>query len=143
MRTNPFEGGSDHTPFLNAQIPGLLLWHFTDVFYHTDADRIDKVSAWEMKNVGVSALVAAYTLTANNESLVQYLIDEYKQSALKRLDVEAALSKIAIANGGNKKTEIHILEVWTKFYTEALGKMLELACTNINILQAITMHNRQ
>ncbi|MGF1925516.1 MAG: M28 family peptidase, partial [Bacteroidia bacterium] len=42
---NPFEGGSDHTPFLQGKIPGLLMWHFTDVFYHTDNDRIDKVSA--------------------------------------------------------------------------------------------------
>jgi len=138
VKTNPFEGGSDHTPFLNAKIPGLLLWHFTDVFYHTDADRIDKVSAWEMKNVGVSALAAAYTLTANNEKLVYYLIDEYKQSALKRLDVEAALSKTAIANGGNKETEIHMLEVWAKFYVDALGKMDEIACTNMETSQSIS-----
>ncbi|HCL04585.1 MAG TPA: peptidase M28, partial [Chitinophagaceae bacterium] len=138
VKTNPFEGGSDHTPFLNAKIPGLLLWHFTDVFYHTDADRIDKVSAWEMKNVGVSALAAAYTLTANNEKLVHYLIDEYKQSALKRLDIEAALSKTALANGGNKETEIHILEVWAKFYVDALGKMEEIACTNMETAQAVS-----
>ncbi len=137
VKTNPFEGGSDHTPFLNAKIPGLLLWHFTDVFYHTDADRIDKVSAWEMKNVGVSALAAAYTLTANNEKLVYYLVEEYKQSALKRLGVEAALSKTAIANGGSKETESHILEVWAKFYTDALGKMEEVSSTNMKASQEI------
>lgn len=137
VKTNPFEGGSDHTPFLNAKIPGLLLWHFTDVFYHTDADRIDKVSAWEMKNVGVSALVAAYTLTANNEKLLSYLVEEYKQSALKRLDVEAALSKTAIANGGNQATELHILAVWAKFYVDALVKMNEIAITKNNIAQEI------
>jgi hypothetical protein len=94
-----------------------------------------------MKNVGVSALVAAYTLTANNEKLVRYLIDEYKQSALKRLDIEAALSKTAIANGGNKETEMHILEVWTKFYVEALSKMTELPCTNID--NSIVIANAQ
>lgn len=138
VKTNPFEGGSDHTPFLTAKIPGLLLWHFTDVFYHTDADRLDKVSAWEMKNVGVSALVAAYTLTTNNEKLVHYLIEEYKQSAFKRLEIEAALSKTAIANGGNKETEIHILEVWAKFYVDALGKMGEIASTKIDTSAAIT-----
>ena len=32
VRTNPFDGGSDHTPFLKAKKPGLLLWHFTDEF---------------------------------------------------------------------------------------------------------------
>lgn len=83
-------------------------------------------------------MAAAYTLTANNEKLVQYLIDEYKQSALKRLDIEAALSKTAIANGGNKATEIHILEVWTKFYVDALGKMNEIACTNMETSPAIS-----
>ena len=29
----------------NAQIPAVLLWHFTDQHYHTDLDRIDMVSA--------------------------------------------------------------------------------------------------
>jgi len=138
VKTNPFEGGSDHTPFLNAKIPGLLLWHFTDVFYHTDADRIDKVSAWEMKNVGVSALVAAFTLTVNNEKLVHYLIEEYKQSALKRLAGEAALSKTVIEKGGNKETEMHILEVWAKFYVDALGKMGEISCTKIETSTVIS-----
>ena len=51
VNTNPFEGGSDHIPFLRANIPGLLLWHFTDQFYHTDNDRIDKVSQETLKNV--------------------------------------------------------------------------------------------
>ena len=139
VKTNPFEGGSDHTPFLNAKIPGLLLWHFTDVFYHTDADRIDKVSAWEMKNVGVSALVAAYSLTANNKSMVEYLIKEYEQSAIKRLNIEFALSKTAIEKGGNKETEIHILEVWAKFYVDALGKMKEVACFPMDVSNFIQL----
>src|SRR5687768_11125285 len=59
VRTNPFEGGSDHTPFLTAKKPGLLLWHFTDVFYHTDNDRLVNVSAATLTNVGTSALVSA------------------------------------------------------------------------------------
>ena len=52
MRTNPFEGGSDHTPFLKFKKPGALFWHFTDVFYHTDGDRLDMVSKPELANVG-------------------------------------------------------------------------------------------
>ncbi|MEP6990928.1 MAG: M28 family peptidase, partial [bacterium] len=28
VRTNPFEGGSDHTPFLTFKKPGVLFWHF-------------------------------------------------------------------------------------------------------------------
>ena len=52
VRTNPYEGGSDHTAFASAGIPSLLNWHFTDRYYHTSQDRLDKVSAAEMKNVG-------------------------------------------------------------------------------------------
>ncbi len=123
VKTNPFEGGSDHTPFLNAKIPGLLMWHFTDVFYHTDGDRLENVSAWEMKNVGVSALVSAMTLTSPNEKTALFLVDELKQSAFKRLETEATLSKDVITKGGKKETEAHILEVWGKYYKDALGKM--------------------
>lgn len=44
VKTNPYEGGSDHVPFLRADIPSVLFWHFTDQYYHTDNDRLDKVS---------------------------------------------------------------------------------------------------
>ncbi|HEX8030856.1 MAG TPA: M28 family peptidase, partial [Vicinamibacterales bacterium] len=47
VRTNPYEGGSDHTVFVTAKIPALLNWHFTDRYYHTNLDTIDKVSAAE------------------------------------------------------------------------------------------------
>ncbi len=69
VNTNPFEGGSDHTPFLDAKIPGLLMWHFTDMFYHTDADRLDKVSGETMKHVGVSALVTSWLLSPQTMQL--------------------------------------------------------------------------
>ena len=39
VRTNPYEGGSDHTVFAEAGVPSLLNWHFTDRFYHTNLDR--------------------------------------------------------------------------------------------------------
>jgi aminopeptidase YwaD len=126
VKTNPFEGGSDHTPFLAAKIPGLLMWHFTDVFYHTDGDRLENVSAWEMKNVGVSALVSAMTLISMNESTALFLVNELKTSALARLATEAKLSKEAIQKGGKKETEMHILEVWGKYYQDALGTMRNL-----------------
>ena len=62
VRTNPFEGGSDHTPFLTFKKPGALFWHFTDVYYHTDGDRIDKVSKEELVNVGNAALASVLTI---------------------------------------------------------------------------------
>lgn len=117
---NPFEGGSDHTPFLQNKIPGLLMWHFTDVFYHTDNDRIDKVSATTMKNVGISALTAAYTLVTANENTAAATVAQVKTDALIRLKTEFELSKKAIAEGKDSTTEKHIIEVWGKYYMDAL-----------------------
>ena len=124
---NPFEGGSDHTPFLQNKIPGLLMWHFTDVFYHTDNDRIDKVSATTMKNVGVSALTAAYTLVTANESTATSTVDQVKKDALARLKTEFELSKKAIADGKAVADEKHIIEVWSKWYTDALATIGNMA----------------
>ncbi len=124
---NPFEGGSDHTPFLQNKIPGLLMWHFTDVFYHTDNDRIDKVSATTMKNVGVSALTAAYTLVTANESTATNTVDKVKKDALARLKTEFELSKKAIADGKAVADEKHIIEVWSKWYTDALATIGNMA----------------
>ena len=139
VKTNPFEGGSDHTPFLEAKMPGLLMWHFTDVFYHTDADRLENVSAWEMKNVGVSALVAALTLISMNENTALYLVEELRQAAFNRLAVEQALSKEALQKGGKKETETHILEVWGKYYSDALAKMddLQTGANTARVIDAI------
>lgn len=141
VKTNPFEGGSDHTPFLEAKMPGLLLWHFTDVFYHTDGDRIENVSAWEMKNVGIAALVSAMALTTVNEETSIFLVEELKQTAFKRFEIEKTLSKDIIQKGGNKETQKHIIEVWGKYYEEALGKMenLQVGGSTEKVLRVIKM----
>ncbi|KQS35211.1 M28 family peptidase [Pedobacter sp. Leaf194] len=118
---NPFEGGSDHTPFLQAKIPGLLMWHFTDVFYHTDNDRIDKVSPTEMKNVGISALTAAYSLISADENMASKTVTQVKLDALTRLKTEFELSKKAIAAGKPVADEQHIIETWSKWYIDALA----------------------
>ena len=126
VNANPFEGGSDHTPFLQAKIPGLLMWHFTDEFYHTDADRLDMVSAPEMKNVGVSALAAAFTLVSADEKTSLSLIEEIKKNALGRLQTEYVLSKQEIVKGGTVPKEQHIIDVWAGWYKQALAKMMEI-----------------
>jgi aminopeptidase YwaD len=126
VNTNPFEGGSDHTPFLEAKIPGLLMWHFTDVFYHTDADRLAMVSAEEMKNVGISGLATAYALTAADEQMTLYLIAEITHNAVERLTTEFDLSKKEIQNKSSPAKEQHILKVWTDWYIEAIEKMTEI-----------------
>ncbi|MEP7141587.1 MAG: M28 family peptidase, partial [Ferruginibacter sp.] len=126
VNTNPYEGGSDHTPFLEAKIPGLLMWHFTDIFYHTDADRLDMVSAAEMKNTGVSALAAAFILSSANEETTLQLVEEITKNAVERLLTEYALSKTAIQRDSAVKTEQHIIDVWANWYIEAIGKMTDI-----------------
>ena len=118
---NPFEGGSDHTPFLQNKIPGLLMWHFTDMFYHTDNDRLDKVSATTMQNVGVSALTAAYVLINADDNTALYTINEVRDAALKRLKTEFELSKGAIAARKAVNDEKHILETWGNYYVASMA----------------------
>jgi hypothetical protein len=48
-------------------VPSLFNWHFTDRYYHTNQDRLDKVSAAEMKNVGVAVATSAWLLASADE----------------------------------------------------------------------------
>lgn len=126
VKTNPFEGGSDHTPFLTANKPGVLFWHFTDEFYHTDADRIDKVSKDELTNVGIASLVSVLTLTSADGPTARALVAELERAALARLDVELALSRAAIAEGGTHAKEEEILNTWTDYYVASLRTMSDI-----------------
>jgi hypothetical protein len=120
VRTNPYEGGSDHVPFLRAGAPGLLLWHFTDQFYHTDGDRLEMVSAQTLENVSVCAATSAMALTTADETTATYLIAEIEAAALDRLRKESALSQAAVEEGAEVAEEHLILETWTDWYVEAL-----------------------
>ena len=126
VNTNPFEGGSDHQPFLKAQIPGLLLWHFTDVFYHTDADRIDKVSPITLANVGTSALTTALMLCNASENTAKDVLNITEHAAIKRLKTEGKLSKKAINSGKNRADERDIIWSWGYWYARALPKITDI-----------------
>jgi len=126
VNTNPFEGGSDHQPFLDAQIPGLLLWHFTDVFYHTDADRIDKVSPITLANVGISALSSAIMLCNGSENTARDVLKITEHAALKRLKIEGGLSKKAILSRKNIADERAILWSWGYWYARTLPKIKDI-----------------
>lgn len=140
VRTNPFEGGSDHTPFLRAQKPGLLFWHFTDQFYHTDRDRIEMVSPVTLRNVGITALVSALALTTADGAMTRALIAEVAAAAAARLETEAALSVAAVRAGGDPATERDILDTWAAWYREALATFddLEVGGTQAATRAAIT-----
>lgn len=119
VSTNPFEGGSDHVPFLRNNIPSVLFWHFTDQFYHTDNDRIDKVSKSTLKNVGTTALIAAYELINSDENTAKNIIKDIQISAVSRLNEELKQSKIALQKGDSLKTQIAIINAWEDWYIKA------------------------
>lgn len=120
VRANPYEGGSDHTPFLSAKKPGLLLWHFTDEFYHTDGDRLDKVSAEELRHSGITALISGLTIASADRTTAWRVIAEVERAALARIETERALSADVVARGGSVEAEQHLLDVWGAWYRDAL-----------------------
>jgi hypothetical protein len=139
VKTNPYEGGSDHVPFLRAGIPGLLLWHFTDVFYHTDGDDIDKVSPATMANVGTCTTVSAMTLTSADGAVARFLIRELEEAALARLAAERELSRAAIAAGEERAEQVLVVQTWLDWYLDALRTMddIEVGGASPETLSAI------
>jgi hypothetical protein len=129
VQTNPFEGGSDHVPFLNENIPSVLFWHFTDQFYHTDNDRMDKVSKSTLKNVGTAALVAAYTLLNANENTAKLIIENTENAAISRLNEEFIQSKRALNKGDSLAIQIKIILAWKDWYIKSLATSLEITNT--------------
>jgi len=130
VNTNPYEGGSDHQPFLDANIPGLLLWHFTDVFYHTDADRIDKVSQKTLTNVGISALTSGLLLCNTSERTAKDLLQITEHAALKRLKTEGSLSQKNVEAGESVKEEKVIIKSWEDWYLGALDSVTDVLSNN-------------
>jgi hypothetical protein len=130
VKTNPYEGGSDHTTFAEAGIPSLLAWHFTDRFYHTNLDRPDKTSAAEMANVGVTTAATAWFLASADERDAIALVDILAASADARLALEqkqgAAIVAAAADRAKAEETESQVLAAWRKWYSEALDSVRRL-----------------
>ena len=126
VNTNPYEGGSDHTPFLQSGIPSVLFWHFTDQFYHTDNDRLDKVSKTTLKNVGTAALVSAYTLVNSDEKTAKEIIKHIEEAGVDRLNEELIQGKKVIQNGESAATQKKIIESWEDWYLKAIASSLDI-----------------
>lgn len=127
---NPFEGGSDHVPFLRAGIPGILAWHFTDQFYHTDFDRIDMVSRTTLSNVAHATLISSYTLLNSDQNTISEIMDEVTVSAVNRLHNEGILSVNAIADNASKASEMQIILAWEKWYLSAIQSVTDIEPLN-------------
>jgi len=141
--TNPFEGGSDHVPFLRAGIPGILLWHFTDQFYHTDGDRLEMVSASTLKHVAACAAVSAMVLTTADDETAGFLARELEEAAVRRIRTELALGKAALASGEDLEEQKLILSSWTDWYVEAVGTLEDLRVGGVSASLAAVLDSVQ
>lgn len=130
VRTNPYEGGSDHTVFAEAGVPSLLNWHFTDRFYHTNQDTIDKVSAAEMENVGLTVAASAYALAAADveDAFAVAALLELAGAARLALERQQGLEIIARArdSAAAERVEAAVIAAWIKWYGEALDSVAQL-----------------
>ena len=116
VRTNPYEGGSDHTVFTRAGVPALLNWHFTDRYYHTNLDTVDKMSAVEMQHVAIAVATTAMFLAAADRTDVE---------AMRVLMMAARAARMTTEQKNNATPEI--LAAWHKWYDEALASVDRLA----------------
>ena len=130
VRSNPFEGGSDHESFLERGIPAVLLWHFTDRYYHTSLDRLDKVDPNEMQHVAVCALALLHHYGNAGPERANEVLDLVLQAARDRLSAEGSnarrlLSAPAVAVDADQKAAVSrreraIVVAWARWYREAL-----------------------
>jgi hypothetical protein len=130
VETNPYEGGSDHSIFLNAGIPAALATHFTDRYYHTNLDRPDKTSPAEMANVGIATGTTAMLLASADAEDAVAVTDLIAKAAANRLAVEAKQSAEFLAKAADKAQaeagERVLADAWRKWYVHALESVLEL-----------------
>jgi aminopeptidase YwaD len=108
VRTNPYEGGSDHTVFTRAGVPALLNWHFTDRYHHTNLDTIDKTSAVTMGHVATTVATSAMFLAGADAS---------DRAALLTLLEEAERARLATETKNAASDEI--LAAWKAWYAQA------------------------
>ncbi len=126
VKSNPFEGGSDHTPFLDAKIPAVLLWHFTDQYYHTSPDRIDMVSSATLANVGSCALTTGLLLASGSAGVARFALNELTTVAERALKTQAALSDSARKSGSDLANERRVIETWRDYYIDAIAKVTDI-----------------
>jgi aminopeptidase YwaD len=116
VRTNPYEGGSDHTSFTKAGVPALLNWHFTDRYYHTNLDTLDKVSATTLGHVATIVATTAMFLAAADAG-----------------DAAAMRGLLQAARDARHETERRtdappdVIDAWQRWYAEAQASVARLA----------------
>jgi cyclophilin family peptidyl-prolyl cis-trans isomerase/HEAT repeat protein len=112
VRSNPYEGGSDHTQFGSAGIPSVLDWHFTDRFYHTNQDTSEKTSPEEMRNVGTAVATTAFLMASADPSAAVSVVELVKKVGIARVAIEER-------EGAALPDNAALVAAWKKWYAEA------------------------
>jgi hypothetical protein len=115
VRTNPYEGGSDHTSFTKAGVPSLLNWHFTDRYYHTNLDTIDKVSAVTMGHVATIVATTAMYLASADQTDVAPMAAMLSTARDARLATERRNAAPA-----------EVMDAWRTWYDQAVASARRL-----------------
>jgi Zn-dependent M28 family amino/carboxypeptidase len=130
VRTNPYEGGSDHAVFLAAGVPSVLAWHFPDRFYHSSLDRPGMTDPAEMKRVGISVGATALLLASAAQSEATGVADLIVAAAARRLRLERSQGAARVAKAEDqaaaKAEEAAVEAAWKKWYAEALREVIDL-----------------
>lgn len=130
VKSNPYEGGSDHTVFGSVGIPAILDWHFTDRYYHTNFDTPDKTSPAEMRNVGVCAASTAWLFASSDASTSMSVAELVANAGKTRIALEEREgAKIAASDkdpAAAKMREGQIVAAWRKWYAEAVRSVSRL-----------------
>lgn len=120
-RTNPFEGGSDHVSFLRAGFPAVLAWHFTDNAYHTNRDRIDRVSGDEIQRVAATMGAVAVGLASDAPADRREMLAAVAHAAQTRL--HAVWTAAQAQRPVEVTLERRIADAWVRWYDEALASV--------------------
>lgn len=122
VKTNPYEGGSDHTVFGTAGIPSLLNWHFTDRYYHTNLDTPDKTSPEEMRNVGVAVATTAWLMASSDEAMSMDVAELVAKAGRTRITVE-------MRDGAALPDHSEALAAWRTWSADAVRSVARLITT--------------
>ena len=115
VRTNPYEGGSDHTSFTRAGVPAILNWHFTDRYYHSNLDTIDKVSATTMGHVATAVATTSLFLASADRGDVKPMARMLERARDARLGTER-----------RNQAPAEVMAAWKTWYEEAIASAARL-----------------